>query len=85
MKLRLRIEVEYEDGYGQVFRLNLEDQEASVLLHLLSAMLYGDKEEIIGARIAWDLAQGKSYNRIAEELGVTKKTLWTWRRHFGFV
>lgn len=84
MKLRLLLEMHYEGGGGRRLNLELEGREASTLLHLLSAMLHGSKEEIIGARIAWDLEQGKSLTRIAEDLGVTKKTLWLWRNFFEF-
>lgn len=82
MRLRFSLEARYEDGAVHRLNLELEGRRASVLLHLLSAMLYGDKEEMVSARVAWDMEQGKSFTRIAEDLGVTKKTLWLWRKFF---
>ena len=83
-RLEIKIRAEYSGGMGWNYEAEFTEQEASCFLHLLSCMLFGTKEDIMAARMAWDMLAGKSYTQIARDLNVTKKTLWLWRKFFEF-
>ena len=80
MQLRLRLEVIWEDGMQSVGNIEAAGQAASRLLHLLGTALEGTPEEFIAARIAFEMSRGRPYARIARGLGLSKKTIWEYRK-----
>ena len=49
-------------------------------LQLIKSALLGTRDDFTKARILYDRAHGLSLDEVASRLGISKKTLWEWRR-----
>ncbi len=77
--LRLRIS---SKALGRELVLEFEGKQASALLSLLAAALGGTIEELTVARICFEMRRQPHYGAVAQALGLSKKTVWDYRRRF---